>query len=83
MALIARPHLPRSTPVPALASIALFVAAAALAAALSMVHVPSSAVQGLPADWGQRAAWLVVEALAGLGVACVLVGMRTRTNQRG
>ena len=62
---------------------ALFAAAAALAVVLSMVHMPSSALQGLPADWGQRAAWLVVEALAGLGVACVLVGMVGRTRRTG
>jgi hypothetical protein len=82
MALIARPHLPSSTPNAALASIALFVAAAALAAVLSTVQLPSSATQGLPADWAQRGAWLAVQALIGLGIACVLMGMarRWRTN---
>ena len=75
MALIARPHLPSSTPNPALVSIALFVAAAALAALLSTVQIPSSATQGLPVDWAQRGAWLAVQALAGLGIACGLVTM--------
>jgi len=78
MALIARPHLPRSSNAPALASGALFVAAAALAVALSTVHVPSSAVQGLPVDWAQRSAWLVVQALTGLGVACALMMLAGR-----
>jgi len=78
MALIARPHLPSSTPNPALVSIALFVAAAALAIALSTVQVPSNATQGLPTDWAQRGAWLAVQALAGLGVACVVVGLTGR-----
>lgn len=73
MALIARPHLPSSTPSPALVAAALFVAAAALAIALSTVQVPSSATQDLPTDWAQRGAWLAVQALAGLGVACVVV----------
>ena len=73
MALIARPQLPSSTPTPALVSMALFVAAAALAALLSTVQIPSSATQGLPMDWAQRGAWLAVQALAGLGVAALVV----------
>jgi hypothetical protein len=82
MALIARPHLPRSSSAPALASAALFVAAAALAVALSTVHVPSSAVQGLPIDWAQRSAWLVVQALIGLGVASALMTLAGRRAPR-
>jgi hypothetical protein len=85
MARIALPHPHRngeSRAGNALLALALFVCAAALAGALSMVHVPSSAAQGLPSDWAQRASWLVVEALAGLGVACVLMGVvgRRRTD---
>ncbi len=83
MALIARPHLPSSTPSPALVSAALFVAAAALAAVLSTVQVPSSATQGLPIDWAERGAWLAVQALAGLGVACLVITVVTRSERGG
>ncbi len=82
MALIARPHLPSSTPSPALVSIALFLAAGALAVALSTVQIPSSATQRLPVDWAQRGAWLAVQALAGLGIACVVVTFTTRRSMR-
>lgn len=78
MALIARPHLPGSPIAPAAVAAALFVAAGALAAVLSMVQIPSSAYQGLPVDWVQRGAWLAVQALAGLGVACVVVTLKVR-----
>jgi hypothetical protein len=73
MALIARPQLPGSSTAPAFLAAALFVAAAALAAVLSSVQIPSSAYQGLPVDWAQRGAWLAVQALVGLGIACVVV----------
>jgi hypothetical protein len=79
MALIARPHLPSSPAAPAVAAGALLVGAAALAALLSTVYLPSGATQGLPTDWLQRGAWLAVQALVGLGVACgvmALVGRR-------
>ncbi len=84
MARIALPHRDGDRPATAaLGAVALFVCAAALAGVLSMVQVPSSAAHGLPVDWGQRAAWLAVEALVGLGVACALLaaaerGRRTR-----
>jgi hypothetical protein len=75
MAHIALPHRDDrgARLLPTLGALALFACAAALAGVLSMVQVPSTAAYGLPADWGQRAAWLAVEALAGLGAACVLL----------
>ena len=81
MALIARPHLPGSSPSPALVAIALFVVAAALAALLSTVQIPSSAMQGLPVDWAQRGAWLAVQAFVGLAIAVVLIAALPRPNK--
>ena len=83
MALIARPHLPNSTPSATLVAAGLFVAAAALATALSTVHIPSSATQGLPVDWAQRSAWLVVQGLIGLGIALVVVTVVLRRERSG
>ena len=82
MALIARPQSPSQTPSPALVSAALFVAAAALAAVLSTVQLPSSATHGLPMDWAQRGAWLAVQALAGLGVAGVVMTFAIKRSAR-
>ena len=84
MARIALPHPHRdgeSSTGNALLALALFACAAALAVMLSQVQVPSSAVNGLPEDWGQRAAWLAVEALAGLGVACALLAAAERAGR--
>jgi hypothetical protein len=83
MALIARPHLPTSSALPALLAVAMFAAAAALAVALSTVQIPSDAYQGLPVDWAQRGAWLAVQALAGLGVACAVITLVVRAERRG
>jgi hypothetical protein len=66
----------------AVLALLLFASAAALAGVLSMVHVPSTAAAGLPSDWGQRAAWLAVEALVGLGAACLLVMAAERVRSR-
>jgi hypothetical protein len=63
---------------PLLLAAALLLSAGALAGALSMVQVPSSAVHGLPVDWARRSAWLAVEALAGLGIASGLMAMAGR-----
>ena len=85
MARIALPHPHRdgeSSTGNALLALALFACAAILAPVLSQVQVPSSAAAGLPEDWGQRAAWLAVEALAGLGVACALLVAAERGRQR-
>jgi hypothetical protein len=82
MALIARPQLPNSAATPALAALALFVAAGVMATVLSTVQVPSTATQGLPADWAQRGAWLAVQALVGLGVACGMITLVGR-GERG
>lgn len=79
MASITRPRRVESTSaLPLLAAAALLLSAGALAAAASTVRLPSIAVQGLPIDWAQRAAWLAVEALAGLGVACGLLALAGR-----
>ena len=85
MARIALPHPHRdgeSRTGNALLALSLFACAAALAGVLSMVQVPSSAAGGLPADWAQRAAWLAVEALAGLGVACALLALAERARHQ-
>ena len=84
MARIALPHPHRdgeSRTGNALLALALFACAAALAAVFSQVQVPSSAAAGLPADWAQRAAWLAVEALAGLGAACALMTVAERARR--
>ncbi len=70
---------------PAVYAGAMLLAATALAALLTVIELPSTATHGLPSDWAQRGGWLLVQALAGVGVACVLVaaawwvGERRRT----
>jgi hypothetical protein len=83
MAHIALPHRDDrgARLLPALSAAALFLSAAALAGLLSVMQVPSTAAYGLPADWGQRAAWLAVEALVGLGAACVLLAIAGRRSE--
>jgi hypothetical protein len=76
MASIPRPQRIESTSaLPLLAAAALLLSAGALASIVSMVQLPSIAVQGLPIDWPRRAGWLAVEALVGLGIACALLAV--------
>jgi len=82
MARIALPHRGGERQTTFLAAALLVASAAMLAGLLSMVHLPSVATNGLPVDWARRAAWLAVDALFGLALACAVMAAAERAGRR-